>query len=62
VFDPSLAMVNCTNEESRLSEMLDIHLLVTIGEQGGSYSMSLDWVVERVYICLSCSWIAVRRF
>jgi hypothetical protein len=48
VFDPSLAMVTCTEEESRGSEILDIYPLAAIGEQGGSYSVSSDWMVERV--------------
>jgi hypothetical protein len=61
VFDPSLAVVNSTEEESRGSEMLDIHPLATIKEQGGSYSVSSYWVVERVKK-LSCSWIVMRRF
>jgi len=59
VFDSSLAVVNCTEEQNMGSEMLDIYPLATVGEQGGSYSMSLDWVVVRViFFChvvgLSC--------
>jgi hypothetical protein len=40
--------VNSTEEESRGREMLDIHPLATIREQGGSYSVSSYWAVERV--------------
>ena len=48
VVDPVMAMVTCTEEENRGSAMLDIHPLVVLGEKGGSYLVSLDWVVERV--------------
>jgi hypothetical protein len=41
--------------------MLDIQSLVVLGEQGGSYSMTYDWVVERVKN-LSSSYNVMRRF
>jgi hypothetical protein len=52
-FDPSLAMSSCSDEESKGSEMLGIQPLAAFREQGGSYSMSLDWVVERVILFFS---------
>jgi hypothetical protein len=42
--DVAMAMVTCTKEESRESEMLDIHPLAVIGEKG-----SLIW-------CLQIGW------
>lgn len=35
VFDPSLVVVTCTDEESKGREMLDIHPLTAVGKQGG---------------------------
>lgn len=47
-FAPSLVMVSCSIEESKGSEMLDIQSLAVLGEQGGSYLVTSDWVVKRV--------------
>lgn len=42
------------------SEMMDIQAMVVLGKQEGSYSVALDWVVERVMefchvVGLSCA-------
>jgi hypothetical protein len=42
------------------SEMMDIQPMVVLGQQEGSYSVALDWVVERVMefchvVGLSCA-------
>jgi hypothetical protein len=34
VFHPSLAMVTCVDEESKRSEMVDVHQLAVVEEQG----------------------------
>lgn len=39
-FDPSLATVSCSVEESMGNEMLDIQPLDLVGEQRGSYSVT----------------------
>jgi len=52
VGDAAMAVVTSTMEESRESVMLDIHPLAVIGEKEGSYSVSPNWVVERIkHLC-----------
>jgi hypothetical protein len=48
VTHPSLVLVTCPYEESKGSEPLNIHPLAVVEEQGVPYSMSSNWVVERV--------------
>jgi hypothetical protein len=48
---PSLAVVTCSGEESKGSVPLNIHSLAVVEEKIVSYSMSSNWVVERVNFC-----------
>jgi hypothetical protein len=45
---PYLAVVTCSDEESKGREPLNIHLLAVVEDQGVHYSVSSNWVVERV--------------
>lgn len=47
---PYLSMVTCLDEEGIGREPLNIYPLIVVEEQGVNYSVSSDWVVERVKI------------
>lgn len=48
VHHPSMAVVTYPGEEVKGREPLDVHPLAVVEELGVPYSVSLDWVVERV--------------
>jgi hypothetical protein len=50
VVDPARAVVTCTEEESRGSEMFDIHPLAVFGEN--FFVMKLDYVAKVLRINL----------